>query len=341
MTRRADEFHLFLVHSHITYLVARAVIDQRGLATEQVGFFALRGFLPPADGRFDAPLVGFDHDLVPRRRKQRPSMRRAREMLADVDRQLTRLTGGRRFHLYTPQTMEPNIQVLKNSRACAGFSFIEEGLHSYCTRAQIERSHSPRPARLWERLAYRNRVRNARFFDPGNCAAYGVHPAVFPDLHGRRVLDRAIVAIDPRLAAGVEHLLVFDSLASYRRIRLHSLLAVLQRLLDWLAASGVDRLHYKLHPAQVGTDEQRTVEALLNRAGLRVERLADALSLEGLARARPDTNWYVNLSSAGFYAALFGATVHSFAPWVAAQEPPFQRYIDLAPPVFSEYVRFL
>lgn len=343
MTLGADGgFHLFLVHSHITDIVARGVINRRLIPLTQVAFLTTRGFSPPPDDKRDFPLVPFDFDLVPRGRKQRPTMWQGWRTLATIDRRLKQLTGGRRFHLYTPQTMEHIAQVLKNSSACSGFSFIEEGLYSYCTREQIERSHPPRRPRRWERLAYRNRIRASRFFDTGNTAAYGLHREVFPDLQGRVVLDGVLPRVDRKLASGVAHVLVFDSLAVYRRIRLESLLAALQRLLVQLREQGIGILHYKLHPAQVGTDEQQAVEKLLrSAAGLKVQRLADVLSLEGLARAQPGIRWYVSLSSVGLYAALFGGVVYSYAPWIAAVEPEFQGYIDQAPPVFATHVRDL
>jgi len=135
--------------------------------------------------------------------------------------------------------------------------------------------------------------------------------------------------------------LVFDSLSVYRRIGLDSLLNALRRLLERLSAEGVAHLHYKLHPAQVGSDEQQQIEATLAASGIPVQRLDDRLSLEGLALARPQTRFYVNLSSVGLYAALFGAPVFSYAQWVVELEPGFQRYLDQSPRVFAEHVEML
>ena len=134
---------------------------------------------------------------------------------------------------------------------------------------------------------------------------------------------------------------MFDSLAVYRRIKLATLVAALRRLFARLREEPVASLHYKLHPAQIGTDEQTVIEDALNAAGLPVLRLADEVSLEGLALARPATRWFVSLSSVGLYAALFGCPVYSYARWIAEIEPAFQRYIEQTPRVFAEHVEDL
>ena len=84
--------------------------------------------------------------------------------------------------------------------------------------------------RLWERLAYRNRIRSSRFFDPGNEHAYGVHASVFPGMHGRVVLKDVFQPANPETVAGIDCVLVFDALAAYQRIQLDSLLTALRRL---------------------------------------------------------------------------------------------------------------
>ena len=336
-------FHLFLVHSHITHIVARAVVGQQRLNPERVAFLYARGFNPGPATPAETPIQSrrFDFELVPTSRKQRPSIAQGWQTLARIDALLRELTGKRRFHLYTPQTMEHIAQVLKNSRACSGFSFIEEGLYSYCSRAGMARTHPPRTPRRWERFAYRNRIRRSQFFDPGNEHAYGVSDAVFPDLDGRVVLSGLFPTASAAQTEGIGHVLVFDSLSVYRRIAVDTLLSALQRLFERLRQQQVPLLHYKLHPAQLGSPEQALIEIALQHSGLPVRRLDDSLSLEGLAQARPQTRFYVNLSSVGLYAALFGAEVYSYANWVAVLEPDFQHYIDLTPSVFSSHISML
>lgn len=192
-----------------------------------------------------------------------------------------------------------------------------------------------------ERLAYRNWIRPAHFFEDGHSKAYGVSPKVFPDLANRVVLEEVFPAATQDEVAGIQNVLVFDSLSAHRRVRLGSVLVALRRLLHHLRSEGATGIHYKFHPAQLGTEEIAAIESLLVESGIPSQRLPDEICLEGLARARPETRYFVNLSSVGLYAALFGCPVSSYAGWVAEAEPAFATFIDLTPRVFLDSVEFL
>ncbi len=331
--------HLFLVHSHITYLVAMRVMNFGGLDPQRVAFLTPRSYRAPDTATRQIPV---SYEAVPASRRERRDVRRGWYALRVVDGLLADLTGGRSFHLYTPQTMQPLVQVLKSHPRCEGFSFLEEGLNSYCTRTEIERTHPPpSPLPLWQRIAYRNRLRTGRFFDEGHCRAYGVSPETFPGMDNRVVLDDVIPPASPEQAAGVETVLVLDALSVHRRVRLESVLTALRRVLGQVKSGGISSMHYKFHPAQLGTEEVTAVETVLAESGISAHRLADDISLEGLARAKPDTRYFVNLSSIGLYAAHFGCPVFSYAQWVAQAEPEFARFIAFTPRVFLDRVELL
>jgi hypothetical protein len=332
--------HLFLIHSPITRFVAEAAARHERLDPARVVLLAARG--AQVDG-LAGRCVPVSYADVPRSPHTLREVVSCRRSVRRVDRLVSRVTGDQAFHLYTPQTRERFIQIVRSHRRCRGFSLLEEGLYSYCTRAEIARTHPPMRIRLGDRLGYGRRVRAASFFEPGHARPYGVAPEVFPELSGRVVLPDAIPPAPAAAVQGIDHVLVLDGLTAQRRVRLESLLAALARLLTRLRGEGVARLHYKLHPAQLATAEAGAIEAALRagRPALDALRLPDHLALEGVARARPETRWYVNLSSVGLYAAQFGCTVYSFAPWVAAVEPGFAELIARAPRAFADRVTLL
>jgi hypothetical protein len=331
--------HLFVIHSPITRFVAEAAARHERLDSARVVLLAARGAQAEGLAGRCVPVSYTDVPRSPRNLRQVLSCRRSVRRIDDL---VSRATADQEFHLYTPQTLERFIQIVRSHRGCRGFSFLEEGLYSYCTRAEIARTHPRMRIRLGDRLGYGRRVRAASFFEPGHTRAYGVAPEVFPDLSGRVVLPDAIPPAPAAAVQGIDHVLVLDGLTAQRRVRLDSVLAALTRLLGRLRSEGVARLHYKLHPAQM-TAEVDAIEAALRagRPALEAVRLPDQLALEGLARARPETRWYVNLSSVGLYAAQFGCAVYSFAPWVAAAEPDFAELIARAPRAFADRVTFL
>lgn len=334
------QIHLFLIHSPITYWVARSAIQREGLDPAQVLLLVARGFAP-ADERYRH--VPIDYDSIPPSPRRLYQLPRCWRWLRATDRFVADLTGSRSFQLYTASTMERYIQVLRSHHLCAGFSFLEEGLYSYCTRDEMDRTHPRMRIRRWDRAGFLGRIRAARFFDAGHTRAYGIHPAVFPGFEHRVVLEDAIPPASETAVAGIGNVLVFDALSARRRVRLESLLAALRRLLTRLRSEQVTLLHYKFHPVQLGTSEVDAIEQLFREQepALIARRLPDAFSMEALARARPDARFFVNLSSVGLYAALFGCPVFSFANWVVQAEPDFATYLDLAPRVFRERVRLL
>ena len=328
--------HLFLVHSYITCLVARQVVAREGLSPEDVAFLTTRNFTPQ-----DLPYPQARAAQTPRiKGSMAHRIRLGWQVVKTQDRLVHQLTGGESFHLYTPQTMERYIQIIRSNPGCTGFSYLEEGLNSYCTRAEIERTHPPTEPGLKEKITYRFRVRESRFFDDGYSRVYGVSNEVFPDLSNRVVLENVFAKpVDTRLAS-VENILALDALTIHRRIRLESLLVALRRLGMHLSSGGVTQIHYKLHPAQIESGEGDRIRTTLHEGGVRAVQLPDQVCLEELAYARPDIRYFVNLSSVGLYASLQGCTVFSYANWVAQAEPGFTRYIELTPAVFRDHVEF-
>lgn len=336
----AAEAHVFVVHSHVAHWVARGVIACERLDPGRVVVLAGRGMGPAVAALRSIPLA---IEAVRESPRTLRGVWRARRWLRGLDRSLDAATGGRRFHLYTPHTLERAFQAVRSHRRCAGFSFLEEGLFSYCTRAEMDAILPPPRIRRGDRLAFGGRVRAAHFFEPGHRRAYGLHPAVFPDLAGRVVLADVVPPLAGETGRGIRNVIAFDALSATRQVRLESVCAALDRLLERLRGQGETRVHYKLHPAQAGDPEVAALEAVLDRRApaLAAERLPEALSLERLAWTRRDVRFFVNLSSVGFYAALAGCPAFSWAPWVVAVEPDFARVVARTPRVFAEHVRFL
>jgi len=334
----APEVHLFVVHSPVARWVTHGVIECEGLDRARVVLALARG-MTSEDG--DLRTVPLPMEAVRESPTGLVETWRARRWMRRNDRRIARATGGRPFHLYLPHALERAFQLLRSHPGCTGFSYLEEGLYSYCTRAEMDRIHPPPRIRRGDRLAFSGRVRAAHFFEPGHRRAYALYPDAFPDLDDRAVVRVAPPPVPEALRADVAHVIAFDALSATRQVRLESVCAGLDRLLDRLRSEGVARVHYKLHPAQRGHPEVARLEATLARwaPGLVAQRLDDRVSLEGLAYARPELRAYVNLSSIGLYAALAGRAAFTWAPYVVAAEPAFAAVVDRAPKIFREKVR--
>lgn len=339
----APELHVFLVHSHVTELVARGVTVLEALSRRDVLFLRARSFdaRTPVGRREGSRSAVFEPIRLGR--GLRVLERRGR--LRRLDRRLEALTGGLRYHVYVPQTRLRWIQALLTHPACTGFSLIEEGLASYRTRAELARMYPPDRPGLLGRLCYGRRIGRGEFFAPGHAKAYALTGEAFPDLPRRVVVPRPPPrAPAPRGAVGegIGTVLVFDGLSRYGTLRIESVLHGVERALDLLAERGVRRVHYKLHPAQLGSEESERVEAALaHRETPRLERLPDGLALEELAARDASVRFLVNVSSVGLYAALLGCAVESYARFVAEAQPEFAQHVDGLPRPYRERVRFL
>lgn len=338
--RRRAMYHFFLVHSHITAHVAEEVVRHEGLDGARVVFLTSRHFSPPHE-RFrlvELPFT-FQPESFPRQRNLLDCWRR----LHSIDRFVRRLSEGHSFHFYTPQTSQRFMRIILSHRLCRGFSFLEEGLHSYCTRQEIERIHPTQRERFIDKVGYRRRIGDAPFFQEGHSKAYGLSSASFPGFANRVILDDVLTASMQQAPAGVENVIVFDSLSVYDRVQLSSVGFAVRRLMDWLSEQGAESVHYKFHPAQLGTEEVATLEALLAEWAprTRVQRLAEEISLETLAAANDGICFFVNLSSIGLYASLQGCRAFSIAGWVAEAEPAFAERIAQVPKIFWDSVQDL
>ena len=332
--------HVFLVHSHITYAVAAKVVEHERIDKRSVVLLASRGFLPPEDRLRLVPIdYSFDPESFPRQANLLDSRRRLRAM----DHFLRDLVAGDRFHFYTPQTGQRFIQIIKSSPRCAGFSYLEEGLGTYLTREELEKIDRTKRATWLDRISYAGRIGDASFYDEGQDHAYCVHSAAFPGMQGRVVLHDVFSPPRDLDLSAIRTVIVCDGMAWHGQVRSASLLHALDRVLDELRDEGVTSVHFKLHPAQVGTDEENAIHALFRRhaESVAAKALPNEVSLEQLAFAAPHVRYLIGLSSAGLYAALMGRTVRSYARYVCEVEPEYACFVDQLPSLYRERLQFL
>ena len=333
--------HLFLIHSHITYLVARRVVDREQLAPRRIVLLCVRGYRPP-ESRFRIFDLVLYQD-APKQGAKRKRLTRGRRWLREIDQLVERAAGGERFHFYTPHTYHRYMSAVASHASCAGFSFIEEGLASYFSRAEINAMHPPRRSILAGLTGYGTRVGDREFFAPGHVKAYGLNSCAFPDLGGRVVLQDVFQDWPIDSVAEIENVLILDSESVAGNIRLETALSALDRALGVLAREGIKSLHYKFHPKQLDSDEPEHFEALFARheAKIRTQRLGEEVIPECIAHAASRISFFLNVSSVGLYTALAGCRTRSFAKYVLEAEPQFRKILDSLPQLYHERVELL
>ena len=331
--------HVFLDHSVITDLVARKVIETRGLDPADVVLLTNRGFRSVMEHRAIEIQYSHSPESFPTER----SRWRARRRLKALDRDVSRWTQRQPFHFYTPQTGQRFMQLIASHGACDGFSYLEEGLASYITREEMDRMFPPPELTKDDVRCYGDRIQRPYFFAEGHAHAYGIHERSFPGFSGRIVLPDVFADGSCDVEGDVTCVLVIGSSTRYGTYSLDSELAGLARAFDDLAARGIQRIHYKFHPAILPTAAPGLLRDLFARQQDRFAfiELGPDVQLETLASRSPNTRFVVSLSSVSVYAANYGNEVLSYAPYLVEREPALADTLALYPRIFFESVQML
>lgn len=330
--------HVFFVHSHITWLVSRGVIRQRGLARDEVLFVCTRGYRPPDP----------EHEQLafPDRRwvltwRLAQWFRQKRELARFVER----VARDGDFLWYLPHTGFPFFPALVGHPRCRGFHLIEEGIGSYHTPQALvdimRRTFALKPGwkgwvlRLWMRL------KPPALADARYLVAYGCTDEAFPGYARRSKVDLA--GEHPAGCEDIQAVLVLDNVLEASLAGEQAFFQCLEELVAKLAQDGRRSVHYKLHPDQY-IDPRYTprLQQVLqdNPHGVRFTELPAGYCLELLAAAGR-TDFYVFVSSVGFYAAVSGCRVYSMASRLATLDARYRVILDTVPEVMSRRLVFL
>ncbi len=182
-----ETFHLFSIHSHIMYLVAKATIRHEGLRAEDCVFVLTRDYKTPRDDdgivRDDFPFpnwdirfyYGEDHETV-------------RDNIGRIDRYVEQITQGRPFHYYAQTTLSYYVNIIASHGNCLGYSFIEEGSAVYWKKNILNKRLMPLPKDVDPGLM--DKCNDSRLLTFGReyfnvthpkfRFAYAVHPEAFP-----------------------------------------------------------------------------------------------------------------------------------------------------------------
>ena len=331
--------HLFYIHSPIARLLAHAIIAHEQLGSTDVAFLTDRGqaVAPPrtldvSDWRW-YPLRERAHNYA---------------QLDRLDAWLDRQLGGGPLAFYLRHHLLSTLRAVVSHPRCVRFHYVEEGIDSYQSAAAHTAIHRLGPAPLAQRLVarfkYRGRIAATRSFYAANDArfadarGYGLSPDVFPDLP-RKVLLPPPFPVEERYRT-IGHVLAPSPESEVGYYPLEDQLAVIARLLAYLERRGVDLLHIKFHPRQIGAGGSAAAfRALFGRwrDRLRVVELPPDTALESVA-VSSEAAFYVGTSSVGLYAALCGRVVYSYADELVRQNAVYARIAERLPAAFHRAV---
>lgn len=344
--------NLFIVHSSITWRMARAVIRYEQLAMEDCVFLLDRGYqIDEKDGR--AYEIS-EWNISVFRWQDKAKLWRTfwtnRAHLAAIN-QLLEEKIGTPYRLFLPHSWSYTYLALIEHENCEAYAFIEEGTLAYNPDLKMY-DHPASPLRdrvlrmlITACLGARFPVfpKPLQFNHPKYAGCYGMNDNTFPTLPktNKRVVPPPF-NVNPEYLA-IKHILIpgpwielkYCTVAQYRSLKT----ALFQYLLD----QGISELHVKFHPLQYHRQESIPVfwEIAQQFSGqLKISELPPTASPEEIAYSS-SANFYLAYSSVTIYASQFGASVYSYANPMIAQWPAFRKVFNNLPTVITENMTYL
>ena len=330
--------HVFFVHSHISYLVSKAIISHKALEKEDVIFLLDRGIsIPDGDRHETAP-----HELThqPSRSLRRILQNRRKKTVA-LDF-LNNISEGRPVELYINRMNQPASFLFSRLPTLRDINIYEEGLAAYArplTRlndiAFLKTDLRTRIARM---LSGFPGAETESYYIDTYKEAFGTSERAFPGFPRRVLLD-----LMPVVAAAKDS--GFSDIAQDATIlALPQLFAfktnpemsgALEDVMVACIETSASTTYFKLHPDRY--DASAYIDQLAGRVRARTgvdfrDHLVPDLPLEVIATRRSDIVIAVLVSSLAIYARFFRSRVLSFAkPVYGPDNPKVRTLLTLCP----------
>ncbi|MFN7116093.1 MAG: hypothetical protein ACK4TA_04800 [Saprospiraceae bacterium] len=349
--------HFFIVHSSITWLVSKQLMESEQLSPADCTILTDRRMPVPPGAYHIKDITDLSlHDLKWREANQLLQLQQQnRVRLREIDQIITSFcTNGENFQLYLPHHRDMRYWAFTTHPRCERFFYIEEGTMSYWGTNPIPVI----PQHLgWHwmvkrfilNLLYdwyllgrapalpRNFHTNSRKYG----GAYGLSKLSFPGLPNVKLLPLPFES-SPEWAH-VQHVLVFGPYVEFGELPQAVRLKVTQQLFNNFIKNGISTIYIKFHPTQLAHPKNLAqLKALIATFSDRIEfiELPQSVSLENIA-CSSKANFYLITSSVAIYALLCGSRVMSYAKQVLKYHPNFQKTLDTMPKKVWEKLEFI
>lgn len=300
--------YLFFIHSQITLLVARLIIEQEHIRRSDAVFLLSRGVQLEDNeiATFDFPFAK-NTDSIPQTRNLLACLK----TLKQFDAFLLRVTEGNQFICYVPQNSIRALELMINSKRCKGFCIMEEGAASYSKLEDLNREYGSLRRSFWDQVGYLGRIGRRFFYRPDYIKVYGITPEAFPGFRDKVFLSTQLLQRTDSQKMNNKTVLIYDDI-------IISDILIKSRVLSEIASflksyNNAGELYYKFHPMHSEAEKQSIRELMKEQISLDLIELENNFSIEMLAASARDLTFIVNLSSLGLYASFFGHKVFSFA----------------------------
>jgi len=275
--------HVFYIHSHITYVLAKLFITEHKLQTKNIRYITSRGYSLNEKTRvYD--ITEF-YNYLEKASKMHKVFNLNRKIKV-LDIKINSLVNTECFTVYVPQFNHSLFQILATHTLCTNSVLLEEGITSYKNDIKLYRplkkSHNQLLSVLYGNRFFLNNSHYHPF--PLNKFKYGVciNKDCFPFLEKKKILHLENEAITSYRSQLIDNATVFllDSFKERSSISLEVYLKVVEDTLKLLSPD-IIHIYIKFHPEQNEKTRSNTIDYIKEKFNFKVIKiLTDQCILE-------------------------------------------------------------
>jgi hypothetical protein len=295
--------NFFYVTSFITEKISEKIIEEEGI----------KDFVVISNERYKPYRENFiyESEIYEIKKPLKSNLIRNWKNIIDGKNKISKLSK-KEFSLYIPNSNIETIQILLSQRNCKEFSFIEEGLTSYCKPESIKKSKDGAIRKLKNKVSYMGNIVEGKVFREGYSRAYCLSEYAFPGWERKKIINTKISPSKDRKCLDEEScILVIDSMRTLGSIRKEVYISTLSRVVGILEGR-YEKIYFKLHPDNYLNENDGVFRSIVEMCSACTREIDQERSIERLA-VGSSADVIVNLSSAGLYCLLFSdSKVYTF-----------------------------
>lgn len=339
--------HLILVHSSLTYAVAKKIIALESWSIDSVRLVIDRNF--PTSEEAGQTIDISDIEINPLRWRKRREFfmiwKKNTRSIKTLDQILHSL--GSEYVVVLPHLQNLKYYALCSYKDCKGYYLMEEGVLSYADEVNsdsIIKKLKKFILKMIYRILYNSRIPPlpTNFSaDRTYLGAFSITEHSFPSLSGKKMIPYPF-SYEPKLSH-FRNVLVLGPYFEFGQLSMEIELKGLEALFNYFIKNEIFEVHYKFHPAQL---EQNHSPALIRdlmkkyEIGIRFNELRPDISLENIA-VSSKADFYLATSSTAIYTVDIGRRVYSYANFLLKFRPEFSSVLESMPKATRERMIFL
>lgn len=299
--------HLFLIHSHTSFLSSIGTINCEQINADDVVFFVDKTYNHNELKNYEFHNIEFLSSLFSPISVSK--ILRLKKSINKVDVFIGDRLQGEKYVAYVPQTMHPFYQIMGSNKQCIGYHIIEEGIGNYNEKLyQAPRYKLSVHQRFVKYLidTVQNRfVINNLFFAPcGNKNFISKYYYLFNDNLPFDVNIKAITWIKSHAEMPFfESVFICSPLIEYNLVNSSSFYKTIDKIAKDYNNKSFNELAVKFHPNQ-SSEVKEVVINIFNKENISIKEIGNEISMEQLFASNKVNNVYGIDSSLLFYASL-------------------------------------